>query len=95
MQHVQRDYVDVETEIVQSLTDLCGAGAPINQSLARSVILAIIEERAPDLLHHPTDGGKAFKCSRSFVRRFLHNRPDWSYRYVVTKHMSEPVHYFV
>ena len=58
-------YPQVKEEIVEKLKSLRASGLPINIVIARSIMLAVIQDRAPNLL-------KTFKCSEvgpiSFAR---------------------------
>lgn len=51
------------------------AGVPVSQAIARGIILGFIRALAPQILSNPR-----FKCSESFVRRFLQTQLRWSYR---------------
>ena len=43
-------------------------------------MIAFIEEHAPDVFLKKLKDGSSFKCSDSFVRKFLHNTLRWSER---------------
>jgi hypothetical protein len=49
-------YPQVKEEIIEKLKSLRASGLPINVVIARSIMLAVIQNRAPNLL-------KTFKCS--------------------------------
>jgi hypothetical protein len=43
-------------------------------------MVAIIEDRAPEVFKHKQKNGTRFKCSDNFLRKFLHNVLWWSER---------------
>ena len=57
-------YPQVQDDIVQRLTDLRKSRLPINVIMARSIMLAVIQDHVPGLL-------KTFKCSEVLVEPFL------------------------
>ncbi|KIK74376.1 hypothetical protein PAXRUDRAFT_19942 [Paxillus rubicundulus Ve08.2h10] len=66
-------YPQVKEEIVEKLKSLRTSGVPINVIVARSIMLAVIQNRAPDLL-------ATFKCSEKFVQSFFDSILNWSPR---------------
>ncbi|KAJ3990871.1 hypothetical protein F5050DRAFT_1880346 [Lentinula boryana] len=69
---VLEPYPDVVEEIKDNLRGYRTSGIPISRLVARTVMLAIIQHRAPQVLQ---DG---FKCSEFFVGQFLQSTLDWS-----------------
>ncbi|KAJ2934644.1 hypothetical protein H1R20_g2448, partial [Candolleomyces eurysporus] len=65
---------EVVDEIKAKLEGLRKSGVPVGRLLARSVILAIVQEKIPTLLD-------IFKCSESFVGQFLSSVMGWSLRH--------------
>ncbi|KAJ3730036.1 hypothetical protein DFJ43DRAFT_963250, partial [Lentinula guzmanii] len=71
---VLEPYPDVVEEIKDNLRGYRTSGIPISRLVARTVMLAIIQHRAPQVLQ---DG---FKCSEFFVGQFLQSTLYWSVR---------------
>jgi len=46
----------------------------------RAIMVAIIQDRAPQIFKDTQKNGTRFKCSDTFVRKFLHNVLRWSER---------------
>jgi hypothetical protein len=44
----------------------------------RAIMVANIQKATPELFNQPQIDGTFFKCSESFVRKFLHNTMGWS-----------------
>ncbi|KAF8068571.1 hypothetical protein FPV67DRAFT_1448488 [Lyophyllum atratum] len=72
-------YPDVKKKIEAELTLLREASVPLTLITIRGVIVAIIDKLAPDLFTHVRADGTRFKCSDSFVRKFL-RKMGWSER---------------
>ncbi|KAK7043426.1 hypothetical protein R3P38DRAFT_3440427 [Favolaschia claudopus] len=68
-------YPELVTTIKTKLEDLRKSGVSVGRLLTRSIILAIIQKKQPDLLK------KGFKCSESYVSGFLESVTDWSLRH--------------
>ncbi|EGO28001.1 hypothetical protein SERLADRAFT_435774 [Serpula lacrymans var. lacrymans S7.9] len=66
---------EIVEEVTSQLKDLRLSGVPVNILVARSILIAVIKERQPELL----DRGDFF-CSESYVRDFLESTLDWSVR---------------
>jgi hypothetical protein len=57
------------------------AGAPLSVFLIRGLILGHIRHRCPELLEARLKcDGSLFKCSESFVRKFIHEHLNWTPR---------------
>ncbi|KAJ6468789.1 hypothetical protein C8R45DRAFT_837619, partial [Mycena sanguinolenta] len=62
------------------LADLRTAGAPLSLATVRCVIIALINERAPELFEQRFKDGSTFRASDSFCRKFLDKTVAWSLR---------------
>ncbi len=60
------DHPAVQQHIIQILADLRGAGVPLNVSVARGVILGVLERALPGLV------SEKFLCSTNWVRDFVY-----------------------
>ncbi|KAJ3514067.1 hypothetical protein NLJ89_g2589 [Agrocybe chaxingu] len=67
-------HMDIVDEIKKTLKDLRVSGIPVHVPLARSIMLAIIEEKQPSILN------KHFQCSELFVRSFFQSVMNWTPR---------------
>lgn len=77
-------YPQLVEKIVTTLRDLRTSGCVVNVPIARSLMLAIITDHDPEILH-------GFKCSEKFVRSFLESILDWTSRKATraAKHIPE------
>ncbi|KAJ7744393.1 hypothetical protein B0H16DRAFT_1322171, partial [Mycena metata] len=80
MNEVQASYPEVVKEIIAQLKDLRTAGAPLSLATVRCIIIAIIEEQAPDIFGRQFKDGSKFRVSDSFCRKFLDKTLAWSMR---------------
>ena len=55
-------------------------GVTLTLLTVRAIMVAIIEDRAPEIFKHKQKNGTQFKCSDNFVRKFLRNVLRWSER---------------
>jgi hypothetical protein len=60
------DHPAVQQQIIQILADLRGAGVPLNVSIARGVILGVLERALSGLV------SEKFLCSTTWVRDFVY-----------------------
>jgi hypothetical protein len=67
-------YPEIVEAIKTKLDDLRTSGICVGRLLAQSIIIAIIQEKQPDLL-------EKFKCSETYVSNFLQSVMDWSLRH--------------
>ncbi|KAJ9530498.1 hypothetical protein QJQ45_012468, partial [Haematococcus lacustris] len=67
-------YQDLQVEIKDRLLALRQGGVALNHTTARSVMLAVIQQREPHLL---SSNGGALRLSAQFVRDFLENQLNW------------------
>ncbi|KAJ6529523.1 hypothetical protein DFH09DRAFT_934713, partial [Mycena vulgaris] len=67
-------YPELVGSIKAKLLDLRSSGICVGRLLTRSIILAIVREKQPELL-------AKFKCSESYFGGFLESVMDWSFRH--------------
>ncbi|KAG6824721.1 hypothetical protein H0H92_006024 [Tricholoma furcatifolium] len=67
-------YPEIVEEIKKQFKDLRSSSVAVSRMLGRSIILAIVEERAPQLL-------KTFKCTEFFVGQFFESVMNWTIRH--------------
>jgi hypothetical protein len=63
-------------------------GLPISNVMAQALIRGHLQTFAPEVLKNPR-----FKCSNTFVKRFLHDELRWSHR-VVTRAAQKTPHQY-
>lgn len=76
----QTPYPEITKTTKDYLTKLRNAGAPISVVTARGIMLAMILERAPEILEKEFSDGSKFRASETFVRQWLHKQMHWSIR---------------
>ncbi|KAJ7749535.1 hypothetical protein DFH07DRAFT_746668, partial [Mycena maculata] len=78
---ILQPYPEIRKLINDHLTSLRDAGVVLTLLTIRAIMVAHIEDGAPGLLGSAvgSDGTK-FRCSESFVRRYLRNTMGWSQR---------------
>lgn len=67
-------------EIQSQLADLRGAGMVLTTRTIRGYMVGVIQHRIPEAFSRADQSGNTFRCSDRFIRRFLHNRLNWSVR---------------
>lgn len=67
-------------KINDHLTSLRGAGVALTLLTIRAIMVTHIETDAPELFERALGDGSCFRCSESFVRRYLRNTLGWSER---------------
>ncbi|KAF8062527.1 hypothetical protein FPV67DRAFT_1452345 [Lyophyllum atratum] len=65
-------YPETQQKIKDRLTDLREAGVALTLITIRAIMIAFIEDDAPHLFTTPRNDGSCFRCSDSFVRKYLH-----------------------
>lgn len=73
-------YPDVVQTIVNRLEALRKAHAPLTLVSIRAITVASILREAPEVFERKAPDGSTFRCSDSFLRRFLHEQLHWSER---------------
>lgn len=81
-QHLQAAYPDVVDAITKNLDQLQEAAAPITLVTVRGVVVATILKMAPEIFQKQSKDGSSFRCSDSYLRRWLHGTMLWSERRV-------------
>lgn len=56
------------------------ANAPLSLVSIRGIFVAIVLRMAPQIMEATLDDGSEFRCSDSFLRRWLHETMNWSER---------------
>lgn len=67
------------------------SGLPLNLTTVRGIMVAIIQQEAPQLFLQKNAKGEAFRCSDAFVRHFLDNQMNWSWRCATKASQKVPV----
>lgn len=80
-------YPDVKKKLVALLTALRDSGAPMDSSILRPVMRAVIKYHIPSVMKE--NGGK-FDCSRSWVRKFLWQTMGMSFKKHTTAAQKMP-----
>ncbi|KAJ6509667.1 hypothetical protein DFH09DRAFT_838382, partial [Mycena vulgaris] len=77
-------YPEIVEEILTTLKGLRVSGCVVNVHIARSLMIAIIGKRRPQLL-------QSFSCSENYVRAFLESTLNWTSRKATraAKHIPE------
>lgn len=65
---------------MQRLEQLRDSGAPLSLVTIRGIIVAVILRMAPEIFEKKGKDGSVFRCSDSWVRRWLHRTLNWSER---------------
>jgi hypothetical protein len=76
----QAGHPDVVKLITNQLKGLRTVGVVLTLLTVRAIMVAFIEAQVPHIFKHLAKNGTRFKCSDSFVRKFLHNVLRWSER---------------
>ncbi|QRV92811.1 Ulp1 protease family, carboxy-terminal catalytic domain protein [Ceratobasidium sp. AG-Ba] len=77
---VLQGHPDVIYSIMKRLTDLRKAGVALDIDTIRGYMSGVIRHAIPDAFTQSDTSGRAFRCSRQFVRRFLQGNLGWSLR---------------
>ncbi|KAJ7306721.1 hypothetical protein DFH08DRAFT_663321, partial [Mycena albidolilacea] len=73
-------YPELCSKIMRHLRGLRALGAPLHLVSIRAIMVAAIKKERPHLFSRVMPDGSEFRCSDSFVRKFLHNKMQWSQR---------------
>lgn len=91
---LQEPYADIQKQINHQLTSLCEAGVALSLLTIRGIMVAHIQHGAPHLFERPIGSDSStFRCSESFVRRYLRNTLGWSERWVTKATQKLPANY--
>ncbi|TFY76373.1 hypothetical protein EWM64_g7638 [Hericium alpestre] len=83
-------YPDIVEVVVKQLTLLCQAGISVHVRITRGIMLAHTEHGAPELLHAIANDGSQFRCTDSYVRKFLYQHLCWVPRQPTKAPQSTP-----
>jgi hypothetical protein len=78
---------ELEKELVQLLHSMREAGQPLNSAVIQAVMKGVIEAKAPQLLR--SYGGQ-WEVSRAWVKRWVGNALDWTFRAPTTAAQKLP-----
>lgn len=73
-------YPQVVDVIIKRLTALRKNHAPLTIVTIRGIAVASILRTAPEIFERKAPDGSVFRCSDTFLRRFLHENMQWSER---------------
>lgn len=76
----QVNYPGLVTAVKTILEGVRKSGAPISIITARGIMVATIIKTAPEILEKTFRDGSSFRCSDSFMRKWLHEVLRWSRR---------------
>ncbi|KAF7328312.1 DDE superfamily endonuclease [Mycena sanguinolenta] len=77
---VLHPYPETCKKINDHLTSLRAAGVTLTLLTIRGIMVSHIEHDAPEVFERTMGDGSHFRCSESFVRRYLRNTLGWSGR---------------
>ncbi|RDB20753.1 hypothetical protein Hypma_012086, partial [Hypsizygus marmoreus] len=73
-------YPEVTTEILKFLQGLRDASVALTLNTIRGLLIAHLEHRTPQIFKDPSPDGSLFRCSESFVAKFIARSLGWSIR---------------
>jgi hypothetical protein len=76
----QARHPEVVKAIINRLNGLRDAAAPLTLVTIRGIFVATIMEMAPEIFEQKASDGTKFRCSDSFLRKWLHKTMNWSER---------------
>ncbi|KAJ6456514.1 hypothetical protein C8R45DRAFT_580223, partial [Mycena sanguinolenta] len=77
---VLHPYPETRKKINDHLTSLRAAGVVLTLLTIRGIMVSHIEHDAPEVFERTMSDGSHFRCSETFVRRYLRNTLGWSER---------------
>ena len=89
----QESYPDTRKKINSRLNSLRDAGVELTLTSIRGIMVACIEYDAPHLFTQTMSDGTKFKCSESFVQKYLRNIMQWSERRTTRAAQKLPTNY--
>ncbi|KAG2353549.1 hypothetical protein BDR07DRAFT_1309131 [Suillus spraguei] len=60
---------------------LCKAGTALDITRCRGLIIAHLQHAIPHIFEHITKDGSSFRCTESWVKKFLFEHLQWLYRH--------------
>jgi hypothetical protein len=76
----QAQHPEVVEAIIRRLNGLRDAAAPLTLVTIRGIFVATILDMAPEIFEQKASDGTKFRCSDSFLRKWLHETMNWSER---------------
>jgi hypothetical protein len=73
-------YPEVKKDIKDQLLKLRVAGIAMDTNRARGIIVAHLQFRAPEVFAKRAKDGSYFRCTDSWVKKFLHENLRWTFR---------------
>lgn len=73
-------YPDVISVIVKDLCMLRKAGTALDITRCRGLIIAHLQNAIPHIFDHIAKDGSSFRCTESWVKKFLFEHLHWSFR---------------
>lgn len=89
----QEPYPETRKKINYRLDSLREAGVELTLTSIRGIMVACIEYDAPHLFTQTMSDGTKFKCSESFVRKYLRNTMKWSERRTTRAAQKLPINH--
>jgi DDE superfamily endonuclease len=74
------DYPEVTQNIVDHLRKLRIAGVPLDVPRCRGIIIGQLHHAIPEIFETVSKDGSRFRCSESWVRKFLSMKLNWTMR---------------
>ncbi|KAG8921912.1 hypothetical protein FRC01_014745, partial [Tulasnella sp. 417] len=78
--YILDNYPEVIKAIQHNVTEMRRVGVPLDLNTVHGIMIAIINRMAPELFQQETSKGKPFRCTTTFVRRFIKRKLRWSFR---------------
>ncbi|KAG8957954.1 hypothetical protein FRC05_009481, partial [Tulasnella sp. 425] len=88
--YILDEYPEVIKAIRHNVTEMRKVGVSLDLETVQGIMLAIIGRMAPEIFKRQTCNGKAFRCTRTFVRRFIKRKLRWSFRRATKAAQSTP-----
>ncbi|KAI0804482.1 hypothetical protein BC629DRAFT_1283457, partial [Irpex lacteus] len=87
----QRPYPELTKSIVNLLEELRNATVTVNVPTVRAIIIAHMTSHAPEIFEKEDRNGRRFRCSEAFVRGFLRETMEWSFRKATRAGQKVPI----
>lgn len=87
---LQADHPQIASAIKDLLQSLRSASVGLDLVTIRGLMIGIITHHAPEIFKRTDSRGHCFKCSESFVRRFLKRNLSWSLRWTTRAGQKTP-----
>jgi hypothetical protein len=73
-------YPEVVAAIIDQLRKLRASGVGLDTLRCRGIIIGQLHYSVPAIFHTPLGDGSVFRASDNWVKKFLHDRLNWSFR---------------